>query len=204
MASRPSPTEKNGCSKPGRIELRQCQDRDHPDLNENEFRVFSQFGEDGIIQFLLTADWRRVPERFIEFGVEDYQEANTRFLLFQRYWSGLVIDGSSENVDRIHRSGICWARTLTALSSFVTTENINQLITNAGFSGPLGLLSVDIDGNDYWVWKAINCVDCNCYLRIQRVVWTNEQGHHPIRPKICAKQRPSFASVLRAALHSRR
>jgi hypothetical protein len=142
----------------GRIELRQCEDRNLPQLNENEFRVFSQFGEDGIIQFLLRRIGS-VPKRFVEFGVEDYREANTRFLLLNDYWQGLVIDGSAANVQDIHRSGICWARSLTALHSFVTTKNINDLITQTGFSGDLGLLSVDIDGNDYWVWDAITCVN---------------------------------------------
>jgi hypothetical protein len=48
---------------------------------------------------------------------------------------------------------------ITGRAAFVTAENINEQISAAGFSGPLGILSVDIDGNDYWVWKAITCVD---------------------------------------------
>jgi hypothetical protein len=48
---------------------------------------------------------------------------------------------------------------LHALQSFITAENINQIIIDNGFSGPLGILSIDIDGNDYWVWEAINCVE---------------------------------------------
>src|SRR5437762_1835530 len=80
----------------GRIEQRQS--ADCPTAREAEFRVFSQWGEDGIIQHLI----RHVPiERplFVEFGVENYTESNTRFLLTNNQWSGLVMDGSAENID---------------------------------------------------------------------------------------------------------
>ena len=78
----------------GRIESRQTASVSAGDLEASEFKVTSQWGEDGIIEHLL----RHVPiERkiFVEFGVQDYQEANTRFLLVHRNWSGLVIDGDS-------------------------------------------------------------------------------------------------------------
>jgi hypothetical protein len=127
------------------------------DLREVEFRVFSQWGEDGILQYLLG----RVPvERkvFVEFGVQDYRESNTRFLLAQDNWRGLVIDADAENVRRIGASDLYWRHELTALCRFVTRENINGLIREAGIEGDIGLLSIDIDGNDYWVWQAIDAV----------------------------------------------
>jgi len=65
-----------------------------------EFRVFSQFGDDGIIQWLL-AHLDLPHKTFIEFGVEDYRESNTRFLLLNDNWSGLVMDGSAANVAAI-------------------------------------------------------------------------------------------------------
>ncbi len=127
------------------------------DLREVEFRVFSQWGEDGILQYLLG----RVPvERkvFVEFGVQDYRESNTRFLLVQDNWRGLVIDADAENVRLIGASDLYWRHELTALCRFVTRENINSLIREAGIEGDIGLLSIDIDGNDYWVWQAIDAV----------------------------------------------
>jgi len=84
----------------GRIESRQLENRPTRNLADMEFKVFSQFGEDGIIQYLI----RHVPikERvFVEFGVEDYTESNTRFLLQNNNWDGLVIDGSARNIDYI-------------------------------------------------------------------------------------------------------
>lgn len=139
----------------GRIEARQSETCSDP--QQAEFRVFSQWGEDGILQFLV----RNVPiERpiFVEFGVENYVESNTRFLLTNNRWSGLVIDGSVENIDYIRRDQIYWANNLKAEHSFITKENINDLLSKNGIAGDIGLLSVDIDGNDYWVWEAINTI----------------------------------------------
>jgi hypothetical protein len=127
-------------------------------LRDAEFKVFSQFGDDGIIQHLIRA-LGPMPERFIEFGVEDYSESNTRFLLLNDNWSGLVLDGSAAHVERIRRQDFYWRHTLTAVQAFVDRDNVNQLFRDHGFAGEIGLLSIDIDGNDYWVWEAIDAVD---------------------------------------------
>lgn len=127
-------------------------------LREVEFQVFSQFGDDGIIQWIIS----RIAfpfKTFIEFGVENYQEANTRFLLVNNYWSGLVIDGSREHIDGLKQERIYTAYDLQAKASFITAENINGLLTSSGFPKELGILSIDIDGNDYWVWSAIDTFD---------------------------------------------
>lgn len=139
----------------GRIEQRQI--AHVPSFRESEFRVFSQWGEDGIIQFLLRHVSIEQPI-FVEFGVEDYIESNTRFLLTNNQWSGIVIDGSDENIKYIERDPIYWAANVKAVSAFITKENINDLMVNNGISGDIGLLSVDIDGNDYWVWQAIESI----------------------------------------------
>jgi hypothetical protein len=139
----------------GRIEQRQS--AQCLDVRQAEFRVFSQWGEDGIIQYLLK---RVAVERpvFVEFGVENYTESNTRFLLTNNQWAGLVIDGSAENIDYIRRDPIYWATNLKAEHAFVAKDNINELLSRNGIVGDIGLLSVDIDGNDYWVWQAIDTI----------------------------------------------
>lgn len=126
-------------------------------LAETEFRVFSQTGDDGIIQYLISkADI--TDHTFVEFGVENYIESNTRFLLVNDNWSGLVIDGSEKHINFIKTDDICYQHDLSTLCAFITSENINELISSGGISGEIGLLSIDIDGNDYWIWKAINVV----------------------------------------------
>lgn len=143
----------------GRIEQRQILASWNGNLRAAEFRVFSQWGEDGIIQALLgaipPASLRKV---FVEFGVEKYTESSTRFLLVNDNWSGLVIDGSEQNIDYIRHDPIYWQYNLKAECRFITRDNINELIAGNGISGDIGLLSVDIDGNDYWVWERIDCV----------------------------------------------
>jgi hypothetical protein len=126
-------------------------------LAEAEFQVASQWGEDGIIQFLLAHV--PVPNRvFVEFGVESYAEANTRFLLQHDHWSGLIIDGSEDHMRSVRESDLGWRHTLTAKSAWISAENIDALISEAGITGDIGILSVDIDGVDYWVWQAIRCI----------------------------------------------
>lgn len=127
-------------------------------FSEIEFQTFSQWGEDGILQHLLHH--LKVPHQtFVEFGVESYVESNTRFLLIKDNWRGLVMDGSEENVSRIKQDDLYWRHDLTAVATFITPGNINQIIRDAGFAGDLGILSVDVDGMDYWIWKAIDSVN---------------------------------------------
>lgn len=125
-----------------------------------EFKVFSQFGDDGIIHHLLNLI--QLPEEehtFIEFGVETFEESNCRFLMEHRNWRGLVMDGGRENIAAINSHPSWWKYNLQAKEAFITRENINDLILSAGFQGKTGILSVDLDGNDYWVWEAIDAIN---------------------------------------------
>jgi hypothetical protein len=70
-------------------------------------------------------------------------------------WKGFVIDGSAENIKRLEQSYFFWKYYLHALHAFITKENINGLLAESGFDEDLGILSVDIDGNDYYVLDAI-------------------------------------------------
>ena len=124
-------------------------------LANAEFKVFSQWGEDGIIQYLISKITIPNPV-FVEFGVENYTEANTRFLLMNNNWSGLVMDANQDNINQIANSELHWRYDITARKAFITKENIKQLMHEFGVSGDIGLLSIDIDGNDYWIWDAIS------------------------------------------------
>ncbi len=123
-------------------------------LKEVEFQVFSQWGEDGVIQYLISH--LDIPNpAFVEFGVENYVESNTRFLLMNNNWRGFVLDQNRKNISYIQKSDLYWRYNLTAKCAFITKDNIWNLIREAGFEGDIGLLSIDIDGNDYWIWEAI-------------------------------------------------
>ncbi len=132
----------------------------YQDIQDTEFKVYSQFGGDGIIQYLINnVKLNDEERRFIEFGVENYLESNTRFLLTNNNWRGLVIDASSKNINFIKNDEIYWKHDLTAISEFITVENVEAIITKYNFRQDIGLLSIDIDGNDYWVWDAIKKVN---------------------------------------------
>ncbi len=122
-----------------------------------EFRVFSQFGEDGIIQFLV-GHVRIEREIFVEFGVEDYRESNTRFLLVHDDWRGLIVDAAPAHEKFVRSSGLAWRHDVTATTAFVDRDNVNDIIAAAGIGGDIGLLSIDLDGNDYWIFEAVEVV----------------------------------------------
>jgi hypothetical protein len=137
----------------GSLEARHA--RAAPTIREAEFQAFSQNGEDGIIQWLIA----RVPiERdvFVEIGVHDYSESNTRFLLEHDNWAGLILNGGMRHVAFVRATDLGWRHTIDARSAFVTAENINGLLEDV--AGDIGLLSIDIDGNEYWVWSAIEII----------------------------------------------
>ncbi len=74
-------------------------------------------------------------------------------------WQGFVIDGSTESIQRLQNSPFYWKHDLQSLAAFIDKENINELLKKSGFDRDLGILSVDIDGNDYHILNAIKVFD---------------------------------------------
>jgi hypothetical protein len=164
----PDPTMRQVCNRLDKMYAIEC--RDHIDrilsdpkyedplrLDRFGYCCYSQHDEDGIIQEIVHR-LGGVPRTFVEFGVGDGLENNT-LLLLKQGWSGLWIDASPENAGAIrNRFDACIGNgTLSFLERMITRENINELI-NTRFGGEIGLLSIDIDGNDYYVWDAIEVV----------------------------------------------
>src|SRR5258708_13057988 len=106
--------------------------RNSTNLADYEFKVFSQWGEDGIIQYLSkTIEIKH--KTFIEFGVESFMEANCRFLLMKDNWSGYVIDASSSNISIRKNSYFSCKYQIDPLDPFVTKSNINALPPKSPF-----------------------------------------------------------------------
>src|SRR5258708_5638238 len=124
-------------------------------LLRHGFKIYSQNDEDGIIQEIF----RRIgvgDRRFVEFGVQTGVECNTAKLLVEG-WRGLWIEADARSANQI-RGGFAdflESGKLRLIEEMVSAENINALLDQAGFVGSIDLLSIDIDFNDYWVWKAI-------------------------------------------------
>jgi hypothetical protein len=99
---------------------------------------------------------------FVEFGSDDGVNSNSANLIFNFGWHGLFIDGNPKSIARgrkfFAKYPHPWMYPPKFVCAMIKRENINQLISDAGISGEIGLLSIDLDGNDYWIWDAIEIV----------------------------------------------
>lgn len=141
-------------------------------LEQYGYKVYSQNDEDGIIHEVF----RRIGTKsklFVEFGVQDGLESNCHLLLHYG-WKGLWIEGSKEYCEdlKMRFRPVINEGKLVIANEFITKNNINNIIEKNGFSGEIDLLSVDIDGNDYYVWAALDIIN-------PRVVITEYNGKFP-------------------------
>ena len=128
------------------------------DLSDIEFQVYSQWGEDGIIDWLITK-YPEIPKSFLEIGTQNYRESNTRFLLINKNWKGFIIEADKAAVKDIKSQRIYWKHNLRAINEFITKDNINNIIKGFNIPKKIGLLSLDIDGVDYWVLSKLSALD---------------------------------------------
>jgi hypothetical protein len=121
-------------------------------LNRAEARAYSQNGEDGIVAWLFSHVG--APNRtFVEFGIEDGRECNTANLSLTFGWRGLLMEADANHVERA-RAFYAGRAEVRIVHAEVTPGSIDGLLREHG-PGDVDLLSLDIDGNDYWVWQAI-------------------------------------------------
>ncbi len=123
------------------------------DLRVAEHRVFSQNGEDGVIDALVRA--LNSSKFFVEFGVGDGWSCNTRLLAEVREWRGLYIEVDTDDFNLLgHRYR--FSESVTCLNAAVTPENVSEIFRAHSVPDRFGVLSIDIDGQDIWVWKALS------------------------------------------------
>lgn len=140
----------------GKLKLKRKNTK-HP-INCEEYRVFSQHREDGIIDHLLDSIGADIG-KFVEFGFAP-DECNCLNLALNRGFSGLFMDGDKqkcENGTMAYRH--LGLENVQIKNTFITKDTINSLISEAGFQGEIDVLSLDVDGNDYWFWQTIDCID---------------------------------------------
>ncbi|MEN8156364.1 MAG: hypothetical protein ABFS10_05385 [Bacteroidota bacterium] len=135
---------------------------DLPALSDTGFRVFSQFEEDGKLLFIFSVIGMK-SKVFVEIGSDDGVNSNSANLYFNFGFHGLFIDGNPKSIKRgrkfFSRYPHPWFYKPKFICAKVTRENINGLIEDAAIKGEIDLLSIDIDGNDYWVWDALEVID---------------------------------------------
>jgi hypothetical protein len=132
-----------------------------PDLHDVEFRCYSQSGEDGILLYLFSLLGTE-SRRALEICAGDCVECNSANLIINHGWGGLLVDGDAGNIARAKefyaRCRTTWVAPPTLVASWITAKNVNSVIRQHGFSYDVDLFSLDLDGNDYWIWREIDCI----------------------------------------------
>ncbi|MFH1160815.1 MAG: hypothetical protein V1733_07695 [bacterium] len=150
-----------------------------PALSDTGFRVFTQFEEDGILLFLFAVVGTR-NKTFVEIGSDDGVNSNCANLVLNLRWHGLFIDADKSSIRRgrhfYRKYPTHWSYPPKFLCNRVTRENINQLIADAGFTGEVDFLCIDIDGNDYWIWDTLQIIS----PRVVMIETHVEFGYHNI------------------------
>lgn len=130
-------------------------------INKFGIKIYSQNNEDGIILYIFKHIGIKT-KKFVEIGVENGTECNTTNLLKNFNWKGIQIEGSKKlyNDAKIQLKKILEKKrnNLKLLNIFVTKRNINEIVKKNYDKKELDLLSIDIDGNDFWIWKEISSI----------------------------------------------
>ncbi len=137
-------------------------------IDQVGWRSFSQFDEDGILLYIFSiiGTTNRLA---VEIGADcnsdffSFPESNITNLLVNHDWQGLIIDANKKNIKKLKRF-FKNCRTTTyhppsILEAYVNRQNINHLISKAGLEGKIDLFSLDVDSNDYWLFKSLKVID---------------------------------------------
>jgi len=133
-----------------------------PNIRDVGFREYSQFEEDGILLFVFSLV-SPINRTCVEICAGNGRECNTANLIINHGWWGHLFDGDDHNVTSAreffsgHKDTFLYPPRFTKV--WITAENVNEVIAESGATGPIDLLSLDIDGMDYWIWKAITVIE---------------------------------------------
>jgi hypothetical protein len=150
-----------------------------PSLADIQFRSYSQNGEDGILLYifsLIGTTNKRVAEICAGNGIE----CNAANLIVNHRWDGLLFDGDENSIQQgtgfyARHKDTNWLRP-RLVHAWITADNINELIRGNGFDGEIDLLGLDLDGMDYWIWKAIDCISPRVVVLEYNWVWGAERA----------------------------
>ena len=172
-------------------------------LHQVGFKVFSQFEEDGILLYLFTIVGV-TNARVVELCAGNGLECMSTNLIVHHGWRGFLFDGSAERV----REGIRFFERFPSTFQFppsfqrawITRENINSLLATSGVKGEIDLLSIDIDGNDLWIWKEIREVSPRVLIvETNNSIPADRALSIPYDPQFGASDNPSLPHDFRGA-----
>jgi len=126
-----------------------------------EFRAFSENGEDGILLYLFSIIGT-TNKKCVEMCAGDGIECNTANLIINHGWDGLLFDGNEQWIESgkafYSTCPLTYSKPPILVTAWISAENVNSLIKDNGYGGEIDLFSLDMDGVDYWIWKAIDCI----------------------------------------------
>lgn len=150
-----------------------------PSFADVEFRAYSQNGEDGILLYVFSLIGMG-QRRCVEICAGDGLQCNSANLIINHGWHGLLVDGDEALIERgrayyaRHGDTFCFPPRL--LHSWITRENVNSLLRTNGFEGSIDLLSLDIDGVDYWIWDALEAVRPRVVIAEIQCIWGEDRS----------------------------
>ena len=165
-------------------------------LAEVEFRNYSQSGEDGILHYIFTLIGN-ADRRAVEICAGTGSECNSANLIINHGWHALLVDGSEANVreGRAFFAGLGNTRINgpVFLHAWVDRDSVDALLQEHGFTGEVDLLSVDIDGVDYWIWEAITAISPRVVVVEANLTMSGQSVTVPYRPDFRAEWVPLSA-----------
>jgi hypothetical protein len=157
-------------------------------IQDAGFRVYSQCEEDGILLYILSMIAFKT-KRVVEMCCGSGEECMATNLILNHGFDGYLFDG---NHDQIRKAEVffkskqdCVAYPPVLTQAWITAENINDLLIRSGAAGEVDVFSLDIDGNDYWVWNAITAIN-------PRVLVFETHSIIPADRSITIEYRPDF------------
>ena len=170
-----------------------------PPIHESGFRVFSQFDEDGVILYLLGVSGVGT-RRFVDLGAGDgVYASNCANLALNLGFDGVFLEADPAQAERARsfyaRHPDTRERPPEVVQAFVTCDNVNDLVRGAGFEGEIDLLSIDVDGNDYWFWEALDCVSPRFVVVEAHTEFGLEDYVMPYEPGFDWRRAPSGAQI---------
>lgn len=150
-----------------------AEQRSLPKVNEVGFQCHSQADEDGILLYLFSIIGTS-NRQCVEICAGDGIECNTANLILHHGWHGLLVDGNPRNVRRgaqhYARSRATYVYPPKFVHAWVTRHSVNEIISASGFPNDMDLLSLDLDGVDYWIWEALEAVPRVVVLEYQDIL----------------------------------
>jgi len=132
-----------------------------PNYYASGFKVFSQFEEDGKLLYIFSI-LGMGKKTFVDLGSNDCVNSNCANLAVHFNWKGMFVDGDKNLIEIgkkfYKRTPDFWSYKPKFVHAFLTKKNVNNIIQTKGFEGEIELLSIDIDGNDYWIWESLEII----------------------------------------------